>query len=135
MAFHNMPDLGAMLLPGAAKYAETLLDMARSAAGSVGHAFDIAYGPDPFQQLDIWLPAGAPAGPLPVLVMIHGGVYRNGHKEWMGAHAAEVTALPRHPGIAQLPPDPARARARLRRRLLRRAGVGLPQHRRLWRRP
>jgi len=94
MAFHNMPDLGAMLLPGAAEYAGTLLDMARSAAQSVDHAFDIAYGPDPFQQLDIWLPAGAPAEPVPVLVMIHGGVYRNGHKEWMGAPAAEVTALP-----------------------------------------
>lgn len=34
----------------------------------------IAYGPDPAQFAELWLPAGA--GPHPVVVMIHGGCWR-----------------------------------------------------------
>ncbi|MDX2235103.1 MAG: alpha/beta hydrolase [Hyphomonadaceae bacterium] len=34
----------------------------------------IAYGADPLQVVDLWLPAGA--GPHPVVVMVHGGCWR-----------------------------------------------------------
>ena len=33
----------------------------------------IAYGDDPWQRVDLWLPAGA--GPFPVVVMVHGGCW------------------------------------------------------------
>lgn len=94
MAFHNMPKLGPMQLPGAAEYGEAMLRLASDAAQSVRHEFDIAYGSDPFQQLDVWMPAKAPPGGLPVVVLIHGGAFRNGHKEWMGAHAPAITSFP-----------------------------------------
>jgi len=33
----------------------------------------VAYGPDDFQKVDIWLPAGN--GPFPVVLMVHGGCW------------------------------------------------------------
>ena len=33
----------------------------------------IAYGPDPMQKVDVWLPKGK--GPFPVVVMVHGGCW------------------------------------------------------------
>lgn len=42
---------------------------------------DIAYGPDPKQKLDLYLPEGQ--GPLPVLVAIHGGGWVSGDKAHM----------------------------------------------------
>jgi len=90
MALHNMPDLGTMLMPGAGDYGAECIRLAGLAARSVRVEWDLAYGPDPFQQLDIWLPE-QPQG-APVLLFIHGGAFRNGHKEWIGAHAPSVTA-------------------------------------------
>ncbi len=40
---------------------------------------DIAYGSDPAQRFDAYIPAGATAAP--VLVMVHGGGWRRGDKE------------------------------------------------------
>jgi acetyl esterase/lipase len=45
---------------------------------------DIAYGPDPAQHLDLCVPAGAPEGGRPAIVMIHGGYWTVGDK---GAYA------------------------------------------------
>jgi acetyl esterase/lipase len=39
---------------------------------------DVAYGPDPKQKLDIYLPQGS--GPFPVLLYIHGGGWYEGDK-------------------------------------------------------
>jgi arylformamidase len=94
VAFHNMPDFGPMLLPGAGEYGRTMLALAREAARKSAPAFDLAYGEHPLQQLDIWLPTTVPTGGAPVVVLIHGGMYRNGHKEWLGAHAPVLAALP-----------------------------------------
>jgi arylformamidase len=94
VAFDNMPDFGPMLLPGAAAYGEAMLARARKAAETIKPTFDIPYGDEPLQQLDIWRPPRVPPAGAPVVVLIHGGMYRNGHKEWLGAHAPVVTALP-----------------------------------------
>jgi acetyl esterase/lipase len=43
---------------------------------------DVAYGPDPRQRLDLYLPAGAaPARPRKTLVFIHGGGWQRGTKD------------------------------------------------------
>lgn len=94
MAFNNMPDLGPMLLPGANAYGREFTELARLAAESHAHELDIAYGPDSFQQLDVWMPAEKVEGGAPVLVFIHGGAFRNGHKEWIGAMASAITQMP-----------------------------------------
>jgi acetyl esterase/lipase len=41
---------------------------------------NIAYGPDPAQQLDLCLPAAKPSGGRPAVVMIHGGYWTLGDK-------------------------------------------------------
>jgi acetyl esterase/lipase len=44
---------------------------------------DLAYGPDPAQRLDVYLPqrpAAAGAGPLPVVFFVHGGGWARGDK-------------------------------------------------------
>ena len=40
---------------------------------------DIAYGNDPLQKLDLYVPEGA-KGPLPVLLFVHGGGFTRGDK-------------------------------------------------------
>lgn len=94
MAFDNLPDLGPMLMPGAAAYGDEFLALGRTAAASHRHELDIHYGPDFFQQLDVWMPDDEVPGGAPVIVFIHGGAFRNGHKEWIGAMAPLVTRLP-----------------------------------------
>ena len=50
-------------------------------AGSRLAARDLGYGPLPRQKLDIYMPRGRRAdGPLPVIVFIHGGGWRDGEK-------------------------------------------------------
>lgn len=40
-----------------------------------------SFGPDPLQRLDVYAPAGPQAGPLPVIVFIHGGSWATGSKD------------------------------------------------------
>jgi arylformamidase len=94
MAFDNMPDLGPMLLPGANEYGREFTDLARLAAKALPHEMDISYGPDKFHTLDVWCSANQPAQGAPVVIFIHGGAFRNGHKEWIGAMAPAITAIP-----------------------------------------
>jgi acetyl esterase/lipase len=81
---------------------------------------DIAYGSDPLQRLDVYVPEGAAVEPRPVVVFWHGGRWREGDKadyRFVGAALAEsgyvtVVANYRHypqvkmPGFMQ---DAARA--------------------------
>jgi arylformamidase len=94
MGFDNMPDLGSMLMPGAPAYAQEFLALAQRAAESHAHEMDIAYGADAFQRLDVWGCGRGVAGGMPVIMFIHGGAFRNGHKEWNGAMAPALAALP-----------------------------------------
>jgi acetyl esterase/lipase len=43
---------------------------------------NIAYGPDPAQQLDLCLPAANRPGPRPGVIIIHGGYWTLGDKGW-----------------------------------------------------
>ncbi|MBX9796209.1 alpha/beta hydrolase [Sphingomonas sp.] len=36
----------------------------------------ISYGSDPYQRVDLWLPAGKRAAPHPIVVMVHGGCWQ-----------------------------------------------------------
>ena len=94
MGFHNMPDLGPMLMPGAQEYGNEMIERAKAAAVTHSHEMDIAYGADQFQQLDVWRAQRPLAGGVPVVIFFHGGAFRNGHKEWIGAMAPALTALP-----------------------------------------
>ncbi|MEL4893613.1 alpha/beta hydrolase [Xanthomonas protegens] len=49
---------------------------------------DVAYGPDPAQRMDVYLPAGARQAPL--IVMVHGGGWADGDKDNPGVAANKV---------------------------------------------
>jgi acetyl esterase/lipase len=64
---------------------------APSVFGAFKRHANIAYGPDPQQQLDVYVPTTA-AGPRPVVVFWHGGSWRQGDKadyRFVGAALAE----------------------------------------------
>lgn len=46
----------------------------------VKHIDDLAYGHDPLQKLDVYVPTERPARPMPVFIYIHGGGFMRGDK-------------------------------------------------------
>jgi len=65
---------------------------APSAFGPYERTAGLAYGPEPRQQLDVYVPEAASPGPRPVIVFIHGGSWQSGSKEqyrFVGSGLAE----------------------------------------------
>ncbi|MBU6165172.1 MAG: alpha/beta hydrolase [Alphaproteobacteria bacterium] len=60
-----------------------------------------AYGPDSRQRLDVWAPAGAAAGPLPVVLFLYGGSWNSGSREGYGFAARALAAR----GLVVVVPD------------------------------
>jgi acetyl esterase/lipase len=63
-----------------------------AAFGSYKRHANIAYGPDPQQRLDVYVPQSAAAEPRPLVVFWHGGRWREGDKadyRFVGAALAE----------------------------------------------
>lgn len=75
-------------------YGRQALELSRKAAALVPHHFDIPYGSDYWQRIDIYLPAEPTPRLLPVLLFAHGGAWTHGYKEWMGLMAPAITAFP-----------------------------------------
>jgi arylformamidase len=68
--------------------AQALTDAARA---SLPHTLDIAYGADPKQRLDLYLPKAKPVG-APVFLFIHGGGFVEGDRRQYGYVAAPLAA-------------------------------------------
>lgn len=67
---------------------------------------DLAYGPDPRERLDLFLPPGpAPPEGWPVLIWVHGGAFVAGQKEDVGNHLRLLAAK----GYATIAPNYTRA--------------------------
>ena len=94
MAFDNLEPQDPPRTPEVAAYAERALALSRGVLDMVDARFDIAYGPEPRQQLDIYLPKGRALKAAPVLLFLHGGRWRAGYKEWNGFMAPVVTEFP-----------------------------------------
>src|ERR1700679_3848618 len=75
-------------------YAATALNLSRLAATTCRCQLDIAYGTDPWQKLDIYLPRQQNLTGLPAFLNIHGGGWTHGYKEWMGLNAPPIVAFP-----------------------------------------
>jgi arylformamidase len=52
------------------------------------------YGPSPYQQVAIYRPHPLPAGPLAIVLYMHGGGWTNGYKEWVGLVARGLCPAP-----------------------------------------
>ncbi|MBA3896725.1 MAG: alpha/beta hydrolase fold domain-containing protein [Sphingomonadaceae bacterium] len=60
--------------------------------GGAQPRFELAYGPDRGQRIDVYSPPMAEG--LPVLLFLHGGAWINGHLGWLRFMAAPVLVLP-----------------------------------------
>jgi len=73
-----------------------------SAFGPYERAVGLSYGPDPRQQLDVYVPEGQAATPRAVIVFIHGGSWQTGSKDqyrFVGSALAErgyVSVIPNY---------------------------------------
>lgn len=92
--FGPLPPQGRFETEAANAYAATALARSRAAARAHLRAYDIRYGPDPWQSLDIYAPQGDHGRDLPVLVFLHGGGWTKGYKEWAGFMAPAMVDLP-----------------------------------------
>ncbi len=82
-----------MIHPDAQAYGDRVTAMS-DAARARSRVEEVAYGTDPYQKLDIWLPENGGSGPLPVLLFLHGGAWRAGNRHWMGFLAPLFLDLP-----------------------------------------
>lgn len=94
MSFDDLPPLPPLLRPEAKAYAERISAATRVVQRTTRTALDLRYGDDYWQKVDLYLPADRNARGLPVLCFMHGGVWVNGTKEWMGFMAPPLLDLP-----------------------------------------
>jgi acetyl esterase/lipase len=93
VAFDDLPEQPAIFPREAEVYAQRALELSREAASRCDVVWDVPYGPDYYQRVDIYRPV-KPAAELPVLVFAHGGAWTNGYKEWMGLMGPAITDFP-----------------------------------------
>lgn len=94
MAFDDLPPQPPIFPAEAEAYARQALERSRLAAERTRRVADVAYGPDYWQKIDIYLPDTAPARRVPVLLFAHGGAWTHGYKEWCGLMAPALVSLP-----------------------------------------
>lgn len=93
MSFDDLPPQTS-INPNADRYAEICLEASRKVAETTRCVLDVAYGPDYWQKIDIYLPDEPVTKKLPVLMFFHGGNFTHGYKEWCGFMAPAITAFP-----------------------------------------
>lgn len=82
--------------PQGEAYSQACLAGLPGALAQTHARLDLAYGAEPEQVLDVFVPrdrSGAP-GPLPVLFFVHGGGWSNGSKAWCSFMAPALARLP-----------------------------------------
>ena len=80
--------------PMAERYAEECLRRSADAASQTRALADVAYGSDPRQRMDIYLPRQRDVHDLPVLLFMHGGAWTHGTKDWCGFMAPPIVDTP-----------------------------------------
>ena len=88
--------VGSQPTPAAAvqEYAQICLQRSDEAQKQLKVEMNVAFGSHERQKLDIYMPIEEVADPMPVLLFIHGGAWRQGAKDWMGFIAPSVIGLP-----------------------------------------
>ena len=94
MSFDDLPPLPPQVNPDAQAYIDRVCSLSRAAYKTARGEFDIPYGYDYWQKVDVFAPPASGQQKLPVLCFMHGGAWVSGSKEWMAFMAAPITALP-----------------------------------------
>lgn len=94
MSFDDLPPLPRMIHEEANAYADAAIALSKRAVRVCTTDLDQAYGADYWQKVDIFVPAGAEKGRLPVFGFIHGGAWLSGCKEWLGFMAPTFIGAP-----------------------------------------
>lgn len=95
MSLDDLPPQPKFVTPEGDQYADECLRLSRPVLEKAEPALlDLAYGEDYWQKIDIFVPEGKPAVPLPVLIFAHGGSWIGGYKEWMAFMAPAILAIP-----------------------------------------
>src|SRR6476646_3596822 len=94
MSFDDLPPLPPQVNPDAQAYIDRVCALSRAAYKTAHGEFDIPYGHDYWQKIDVFAPPAIGQQKLPVLCFMHGGAWVSGSKEWMAFMAAPITALP-----------------------------------------
>lgn len=93
MPFADLPPQPPMM-PEAEQYAAWCHEATTTALAQTRHVLDMAYGPDYWQKIDLYLPVASSESELPTLLFMHGGYWTHGYKEWLGFMAPAFVSLP-----------------------------------------
>lgn len=93
MSFDDLPPQPP-INPKADAYGLECLRLSRAAAATARCLLDVPYGADYWQKIDIFLPPGRPARPVPIFMFMHGGGWCWGYKEWCSFMAPAFVAAP-----------------------------------------
>jgi acetyl esterase/lipase len=93
MPFADLPHQPPMM-PEAERYAAWCREATTVALTQTRHVLDIAYGPDSWQKIDLYLPKASSGVELPTLLFMHGGYWTHGYKRWLGFMAPAFVSLP-----------------------------------------
>jgi arylformamidase len=83
MSFDDLPPLPPQVNPDAQAYIDRVCALSRAAYKTARGEFDIPYGHDYWQKVDVFAPPTSGQQKLPVLCFMHGGAWVSGSKEWM----------------------------------------------------
>ena len=93
MPFADLPPQPPMM-PESERYAAWCLEASNTALAHTRHMLDIAYGPEDWQKIDLYLPEASAGAEFPTLLFMHGGYWTHGYKEWLGFMAPAFVSLP-----------------------------------------
>lgn len=87
MSFDDLPSQPPIYPQEAETYARSALAQSKAAQEKTNGHFDLPYGADYWQKVDVYAPKRTSEELLPVLVFAHGGAWTHGYKEWCGLMA------------------------------------------------
>ena len=94
MSFQDLPPQPPIYPAEAESYAAAALERSQAAQAASTGSFDLPYGSDYWQKIDVYRPPGPVRSGLPVFVFAHGGAWTHGYKEWCGLMAPVFVAAP-----------------------------------------
>jgi arylformamidase len=94
MSFQDLPSQPPIYPAEAESYGTSALERSQAVQARSTGTFDVPYGSDYWQKIDIYRPPGPVRSGLPVFMFAHGGAWTHGYKEWCGLMAPAIVEAP-----------------------------------------